>query len=92
MRQEAAHRLCALEPISRHDIGQNSYRIKQMFDMMGDLRMQLASMNPYLSAAEADVEALRVRYACYVQFAACASGHQPRFSTLHGLSSVLLLW
>lgn len=56
-----ADKLCALEPISRHDIGQNSYRIKQVLEVMGGLRTHLASMNPYLSAGESDIEALRVR-------------------------------
>lgn len=74
VRLQMANRLCALEPISRHDIGQNSYRIKQVFEVMGGLRAQLASMNPYLSAAESDIEALRVcRHSC-VRFTAFMSG------------------
>jgi hypothetical protein len=70
VQQEMANRLCALEPISRHDIGQNSYRIKQVFDVMGDLRAHLASMNPYLSAADADIEALQ---ACPCSSVCCSS-------------------
>ena len=83
VRQEMADRLCALEPISRHDIGQNSYRIKQVFEEMGGLRVHLASMNPYLSAGQADIEALRVRYACCARFAGHAAGHPLRWAILN---------
>lgn len=61
-RQELADRLCAIDPISRHDIGSGSYRFAELLAHLRTLRIQL--MDPtrmaHAPAPVADVEALRV--------------------------------
>lgn len=59
-RQELADRLCAVDPISRHDIGSGSYRFAELLAHLRALRIQLHAQMVEAPAAAADVDALQV--------------------------------
>lgn len=59
-RQELADRLCAIDPISRHDIGSGSYRFVELLAHLRALRIQLHAQMAHASAPAGDVDALQV--------------------------------
>ena len=59
--QDIADRLCAIDPISRHDIGTASYRFTELLAHLRALRLQLHAQMAHAPAAPADVDALQVR-------------------------------
>lgn len=59
-RQAVADRLCAIDPISRHDIGTGSYRFTELLARLRALWMQLHTQMANAPAAAADVDALQV--------------------------------
>eukprot|EP00892_Ulva_mutabilis_P009544 jgi/Ulvmu1/6962/UM033_0019.1 len=58
-RQAVADRLCAIDPISRHDIGTASYRFTELLGRLRSICMQLHAQMAHAPAAAADVDALQ---------------------------------
>jgi hypothetical protein len=68
-RAQSAARLCAIEPVLRHDVGAASYKIGECFAAMGALRLQMMHGEPLVRGHAAVVEEIRVRvcaaYPCH---------------------------